>query len=61
VATELIHSLGQRASGLAKLNHAGLQVIERSFNKAILFLIMSQEIVPKGMLHQTVNNFFCLE
>ena len=50
MTAELFHSLDKRAPRLAELDHAWLQVIERTFNKAILFLVVGQQVVPKWML-----------
>lgn len=57
VTAELVHSLDKSASGLAELNHAGLKVVKRTFNKAVLLLVVGQEVVPKRMLcNDTVMN-----
>ena len=39
---ELIHSLDERATRLAELNHAGLEVVERALDKAVLLLVVRQ-------------------
>lgn len=38
------------ASRLAELNHTGLEVVERSFDEALLVLVMGQEVMPKCVL-----------
>ena len=50
MTSELVHSFGQGPLGLAELDHTRLEVIQRSFHEAGLFLVMCQEIVPQRML-----------
>lgn len=49
-ATELLHGLGQGLARFAELNHARLQVAQRTFHKAVPLLVVGQEIVPQGVL-----------
>lgn len=49
VAPETIHS-SFRTLGLAKLNHARLEVVERTFDQAVCFFIVCQKRVPEGVL-----------
>ena len=50
MTAELVHGLRQCAARLAELNHAGLQVVQSAFDKAILLLVVRQEIVPERVL-----------
>ena len=50
MSAEWLHRFDEGATRLAKLDHAGLQVVQRSFNKVIFFLVMGQEEMPKRML-----------
>jgi hypothetical protein len=52
MSAEWLHRFDESTARFAKLNHTGLQVVQRSFNKIILLLVMSQEIVPKWMLNK---------
>jgi len=52
VSAEWFHRFDERTTRLAKLDHAGLQVVQRSFNKVIFLLVMSQEVMPKRMLRK---------
>jgi hypothetical protein len=52
VSAEWLHRFDESTTRFAKLDHTGLQVIQRSFNKVILLLVMSQEVVPKRMLNK---------
>jgi len=36
----------------AKLSHAGLQVVQKSFNEDVFLLVMSQEGMPKRILRK---------
>jgi len=54
-----IHAdLIQRALGFAELDHAGLEVVERTLYQAAVLFVVGQEAVPQGMLrkykHQTI-------
>lgn len=40
----------ERAARLAELDHARLEVVERAFYKALLLLVVSEEVVPEGVL-----------
>lgn len=50
MTTEWIHSFVEAALGLAELNHRWLQVAQWTFHKAILLFVMSEEVMPEGML-----------
>ena len=52
MSAEWLHRFNESATRFAKLNHTGLQVVQRSFNKVILLLVMSQKVVPKRMLNK---------
>ena len=42
----------KRATRLAELNHARLEVVERTFDEALLFLVVRKEVVPERMLRR---------
>ena len=48
VPAERIHL--ESAARLAELDHAGLEVVEWSFDQTVLLLVMSKQVMPKGML-----------
>ena len=50
MSAELLHRVGKCATGLAELDHAGLQIAQRTFNQCPLFLVMCQEVVPERVL-----------
>jgi hypothetical protein len=50
MSAEWLHRFDESTTRFAELDHTRLQVVQRSFNKVILLLIMSQEVVPKRML-----------
>jgi len=50
VATERVHL--ESAARLAELDHTRLKIIERTLDETALFLVMSEEIVPKRVLAQ---------
>lgn len=39
-----------RSTGLAKLDHTGLEIVERSLYQALLLLVVGEKIVPQCML-----------
>jgi len=55
MSAEWLHRFDEGTTRFAKLDHTGLQVVQRSFNKVILLLIMSQKVVPKRMLNKGVS------
>ena len=52
MSAEWLHRFDESTTRFAKLDHTGLQVVQGSFNKIILLLVMSQEVVPKRMLNK---------
>jgi hypothetical protein len=48
--SELIDRLAQRTPRLTELDHASLKVAERALHESVLFLVVSQEIMPKWVL-----------
>jgi len=42
--------LVQRTLGFAELDHAGLEVIERTLYQAAVLFVVGQEMMPQGML-----------
>lgn len=52
---EWFHRFDKTTTRLAKLDHAGLQVVQRSFNKVVFLLVMSQEVMPKRMLRKNIS------
>ena len=50
MSAEWLHRFDKSTTRLAKLDHTGLQVVQRSFNKVIFLLVMSQKVMPKRML-----------
>ena len=48
---KLVHRARQRTPRLAELDHARLQIAERALDKAVLLLVVGQEVVPQGVLH----------
>lgn len=50
MSPELVEGLIQRPPRFAELYHARLQVVERTLDKAILLLIMRQQIMPQWVL-----------
>ena len=54
MSTELIQGLVKRASGLAELNHAGLQVVQGSLDETVLLFVMRQKVVPERVLEKVL-------
>ena len=52
MSAEWLHRFDESTTRFAKLDHTGLQVVQRSFHKVILLLVMSQKVVPKRMLNK---------
>lgn len=47
---ELLHGFIERASGLAKLDHAWLKVAQRPFDEAVTLFEVRKKEVPEWML-----------
>lgn len=61
MSAELFHGLDKTTAGLAKLNHAGLQIVQWTLHETVLLLVVRQEVVPKRMLKQLFSVFLvCL-
>ena len=52
MTAEWLHRFDESTTRFAKLDHTGLQVVQRSFNEIILLLVMSQKVVPKRVLNK---------
>ena len=52
MSAEWFHRFDESTTRFAKLDHAELQVAQRSFNKVVLLLVMSQQVMPKRMLRK---------